>query len=208
MLWPTLFALLGLAALPIDVPISRWFLTVDFPGDVKKLFDLAEVFGHGTGAAGILLAAWVLAPQRRAGLPRVICCTYLAGMGANILKLTLARHRPNWADLNGSVWATFGPWFPLGSLDSASQGFPSGHTSLAVGLAMGLTWLVPRGKWLFTFFALLVALQRIVSGYHFPSDTLWGAAVGWLCAAACLPEGWFAERFARLETRIAERSAT
>jgi membrane-associated phospholipid phosphatase len=45
-------------------------------------------------------------------------------------------------------------------------------------------------------------MQRMVGGYHYLSDTFWGAAVGWVCAGACLPGGWFSPVFDRLEARL------
>ncbi len=86
---------------------------------------------------------------------------------------------------------------------SASQSFTSAHTATAVGLALGLGWLFPRGRWLFVGFAVLVAMQRIVGPYHFVSDTLWGAAIGCLVAFALLPGGPFSSPFDRLEQRLA-----
>jgi undecaprenyl-diphosphatase len=64
----------------------------------------------------------------------------------------------------------------------ALQSFPSAHAATAVGLAIGLSALHPRGRWLFAAFALLAVVQRIEAQAHFSSDVLAGAAVG--CAAA------------------------
>ena len=104
------------------------------------MFDLAEVFGHGAGVAAILLTAWVLAPEQRRQLPRVICCAYGAGLAADGMKLLLSRGRPYKTDLSSitSVWQTFPGWFPLFSSGSAGQSFTSAHTATAVGLALGL----------------------------------------------------------------------
>jgi membrane-associated phospholipid phosphatase len=197
-------ALLGFAALAIDVPLAEWLAAQKLPGFLKKICDLAEVFGHGLGVAAILFTAWVLLPQQRSQLPRVICCAYLAGLLADCFKLFLSRSRPNTIDLAAlsSVWATFHRWFPLLSAGSGEQSFISAHTATGVGLALGLGWLLPRGKWLFGFFALLVALQRMTGLYHFASDTLWGAAIGWLTACALLPGGWLAPQFDRLERKF------
>jgi membrane-associated phospholipid phosphatase len=201
---PAAFVVLGCAALTIDIPLARWFEAQKLPGFVKKVFDLAEVFGHGAGVAAILLTAWVLAPEQRRRLPRVICCAYGAGLAADGMKLLLSRGRPYKTDLSSitSVWQTFQGWFPLFSGGSAGQSFTSAHTATAVGLALGLAWMFPRGKWLFGAFAVLVALQRMAGPYHFCSDTLWGAAIGCLIAFVCLPDGLLAPQFDRLERRL------
>ncbi|HTQ38102.1 MAG TPA: phosphatase PAP2 family protein [Pirellulales bacterium] len=198
---PGFFTVLGFAALAIDLPLARWISTQPLPGFLEKTCGLAEVFGHGLGVAAILVTVWVLGPHLRSRLPRVICCAFLAGLIADGMKLLLSRSRPYKTDFASitSVWETFQHWFPFVSAGSGQQSFLSAHTATAVGLALGLSWLLPRGKWLFAFFALLVALQRIAGTDHFASDTLWGAALGWLVAAAFLPGGWLAARFDRLE---------
>jgi membrane-associated phospholipid phosphatase len=120
------------------------------------------------------------------------------------MKLLLSRGRPYKTDLSSitSVWQTFQGWFPLFSSSSAGQSFTSAHTATAVGLALGLAWMFPRGKWLFGAFAVLVALQRMAGPYHFCSDTLWGAAIGCLIASIFLPNGWLAPQLDRLEQRL------
>ncbi len=202
---PTALAILGCAALAIDIPVARWCGSQKLPSLVKKACDLAEVFGHGVGVALILLAVWVLAPDQRRRLPRVAACAYLAGLAADAMKLLLARGRPYKTDLSAvhSVWGTFQGWLPMFSGGSASQSFTSAHTATAVGLALGLGWLFPRGKWMFVGFAVLVAMQRIAGPYHFASDTLWGAAIGCLVAFALLPGGPCSRPFSRLEQRLA-----
>ena len=55
--------------------------------------------------------------------------------------------------------------------------FPSAHAATAVGLAIALGVLYPRGRWLFIAFAFLAGLQRIEAQAHFASDVLAGAAV-------------------------------
>ncbi|MCP4814017.1 MAG: phosphatase PAP2 family protein, partial [Planctomycetaceae bacterium] len=72
-------------------------------------------------------------------------------------------------------------------------------TATAVGLAIGLSYLFPRGRWLFTFFALLAALQRMDSGAHFLSDTLVATAVACLISGLCLDHRVAGRWFDRLE---------
>ncbi len=200
---PAILAILGAAAMTIDLPLSHWFHAKYLPDGLKKACDLSEVFGHGLGVLAILVTVWVLAPQLRLKLLRVTVCAYFAGAVALSMKLFVARTRPNRAMLDSinDVQSTFKGLFPGFSAGFGLQSFPSGHTATAVGLAIGLTWLLPRGKWLFAFFVCMVASQRIVGGFHFLSDTLWGAAVGWFCASACLPGGWLSRPFDGWETR-------
>ncbi|MCC7085731.1 MAG: phosphatase PAP2 family protein [Pirellulales bacterium] len=197
---PAMLAMLGVAAMAVDMPLARLIDSGFVPDEIKKLFDLAEVFAHGYGFLAILIAVSVLAPERRRGLVRIASGWVFAGVVANLLKMALARRRPlKLFDLNISVFQTFDGWLPLTSAGSAGQAFPSGHTTSAFALAVGLSWLIPRGKWLFASFAILAAMQRMVSGYHYLSDTLWGAALGWLCAAAVLPGGLLSRFFDRFD---------
>ena len=201
---PAIFVILGVAAMAVDMPLSRWFHDKNLPDGLKKLCDLSEVFGHGLGVAAILITAAVLSPQLLPRLPRVIAGAYLSGAAALSMKLLVARTRPNRAFIESidNVQSTFKGFFPWFSTGFPLQSFPSGHTATAIGLALGLSWLFPRGKWLFSFFVFLVAAQRIVGGYHFLSDTLWAAALGWICASACLPGGWLSPPFDRLESQL------
>ena len=75
------------------------------------------------------------------------------------------------------------------------QSFPSAHTATAVGLAIGLSWMYPRGRWLFAVFAALVACQRMQSCAHYLSDTLFGATVGFLVATVCIEYVKWFDRF-------------
>jgi membrane-associated phospholipid phosphatase len=204
-LWiPLALALAGLAALPADLPLARWWLSDHFPADNKRFFNTFESYAHGFGVAAILLTVLVL-DRRRQLFPRVLAITLAAGLTADVLKLLLARTRPNSFFTSGTatdtVWETFGQWLPLSHAGSAHQSFPSGHMAAAFGLTAALIWLYPRGRWLFAAFAVLAGCQRMSSGSHFLSDVLWGAMAGSLPALLMLPGGWLSCWFDRLEAR-------
>ena len=195
-----IFALAGAVALWADMPVARYcdYLDVEdkWPGDLVRLFNMSEVFGHGLGVLFILLSVFVLDPKHRRAVLRVAVAAYGSGLAVNCIKLLIARWRPHSFDLAiGNVWDTFGGFMLFGAGGSRMQSFPSAHTATAVGLAIALTWLYPRGRWLFALFALLVALQRIQSGAHFPSDVFFGAAVGCLVATLCINYLRWLDRF-------------
>ncbi|MHB8861772.1 MAG: phosphatase PAP2 family protein [Pirellulaceae bacterium] len=199
------FAVAACASLTIDMPVARrspdsWAL-----GDVRKMLDISEVFAHGFGVLLILITAAVLDPRSRARLPRVAACAFGAGGLAQVLKHLFPRIRPNAVDTSGDVLSTFLTW-GAGSQEQAVelsrravQSFPSGHAATAVGLAFGLGWLYPRGRWLFVFFAVLAAAQRVGASAHFVSDTLAAAAVGSLVAGLCLRQRGAGRWFTRYE---------
>lgn len=56
--------------------------------------------------------------------------------------------------------------------------FPSGHASLAFGIAAAAAYYYPKTSIIFFVAALLVGFGRVVAGVHWPSDIIGGAAVG------------------------------
>jgi membrane-associated phospholipid phosphatase len=200
---PLLLLAAAAIALAVDCPLARWCLDGNCPRFLSRVFDVAEPFGNGLGAVFILLAVFVLDRERRWSLPRAITMSLGAGMAANAVKLLVARIRPYRFSFDGPVGDTFGQWLPLFSAGSIGQSFPSSHTATAIGLAVALGWLYPRGRWLFATLALLVACQRVQAGAHFLSDALSGAAVGWLVAVACLRSARFDRWERRWKTRLA-----
>jgi membrane-associated phospholipid phosphatase len=197
-------------ALMVDCPISGWCVerwkesdhTPSILLTVRDILNVFENFGNGLGVAVIFLAIFVLDPVRRWAFPRLLCCAFGAGLASNGLKLLLARSRPNNFSFPGDVWNTFIGWFPGYSAHSIGQSFPSAHTATAVGLAAGLVWLYPRGRWLFPIFAVLVGCQRIQAGAHFLSDVLAGATVGSIVALGFLKCGLLPGWMDRLENAI------
>jgi len=196
------------AALLIDCPLASWCVADGCPGELARCFKVMEPFGHGLGVLVIAIALYQLDHCRRAALPRVLTMSLGAGLLADAVKLVVVRIRPKEFHFDGGVADSFGAWLPMFGVDSSGQSFPSAHTATAVGLAIALSWLYPRGRWLFGTLAVLVACQRIESGYHFPSDTIFGAAVGVFVAVACLKNERLGHWFDRLESRLAAGAAT
>ena len=199
------FAGLFVAAFAVDLPVSDFCREGRVPGDLRKLFELAEVFAHGIGVGCIMLTVLVLDRSRRRWVPRVLACAYGAGLVADLAKLMIARMRPRTGEYT-SVWDTFVGWCPWlmapdlhQAFDSDFQSLPSAHTATAVGLAIGLATMYPQGRWLFAFFALIASLQRVVASAHFVSDTFAGAAIGCLVAAVCLDSRIAGKWFDRIE---------
>ncbi len=208
-----IFAIGSAAALSVDMQIARYVANGGMPGDLRKLFTVSEVFAHGTGVALILLAVAVLDPAHRRNLARVATCAYGAGLIAQLSKQLLPRLRPNVCNLTGDVWQTFlaggaQRYAELHQLAGRDiQSFPSGHSATAVGLAFGLAWLYPRGRWLFAFYAMLAMVQRIESGAHFVSDTFAGAAIACLVAAVLWHQRWLNQLFTRSERSSSQLNA-
>ena len=206
-------AVAAVLALPLDLPLAR--LAADLaaehrlPGELHKLVEFSEVFAHGMGIGLILLAVFVLDRGNRSRLPRLATASLGAGLLADLVKPLIARTRPHASDLQAGVAETFHgfllvlrPDDGVSAWDHAMQSFPSGHTAAAVGLAVGLTWLYPHGRWFFVALAVLGGCQRIESGSHFLSDTLAAASLACLWAGACTDSRRLGRLFDRWERRI------
>jgi undecaprenyl-diphosphatase len=63
-----------------------------------------------------------------------------------------------------------------------SPSFPSGHTAAAVGFTAAVTATWPAVGALCAIPAATVALERVQSGAHYPSDVAGGALIGLACA--------------------------
>ena len=192
------------ALLLVDVPLAHWCVEGHdkLRQEALRFFSPAEAYGHGMGLVFVLVGIYQLDPQRRWALARLAATALGAGLLADVAKLLVLRIRPHNFNFHGGVWDTFGRWLPLWRGLSGQQSMPSGHTALAVGLAMALAWLYPRGRWLFPGVAALVACQRITGGAHYLSDTLVGASLGCLSAAIFLKNPRVVSLFCRLENRL------
>ena len=172
----------------VDMSLARWAFVKGLPGDLKHIVQFAETFAHGSGVFLILLAAMALDPRSWRVLPRLALGAYGAGLLADILKIVLARRRPNASDvMNTEVWDSFLGFFAWRNaqtwqeaLSRDIQSFPSGHAATAAGLACALSRLYPRATWFFVILTVLACFQRIAYQAHYLSDVLAGAAIGLL----------------------------
>jgi len=167
-----------------DFQISAWARQQKFSGDFEKAIQLSEVFAHGSGVIAIfLILLWTDINNFRRTW-NVATYVLVVGVFANVAKRFLPRLRPNSGVEITDIEFTWLPVLSGVGRRSAELSFPSGHSATAVALAIALTILYPRGKWLFTILACLAIWQRVYSGAHYPSDCLAGAGIA--LAIACL----------------------
>lgn len=175
-----LFLLCAIALL-FDIQITRNRRSSYIPGDLRRIVQLCEIFAHGFGIALAMYVIWVVAPAKRKWLPRLAACAILPGLAAQFVKLFVVRYRPAhfFPEYAGSLSETWIGFLPAGQLnfEYGTQSFPSAHAATAVGLAIGLTWLLPSCRKLFITLALLASIQRIVAGAHWLSDVFAGAGI-------------------------------
>lgn len=190
--WMALFGL-PLALLAhwyADVAVARWAIA---QGDaLSKPFDglsrLAE--SHYWLVPSVLL--WIywrwIRPRPQWALRALFMWVAIAfsGLAVNVIKIIFGKARPLMLrneDFFGFTWFNVSP-------DFAS--FPSGHTTTAFTIATVLALLFPRYWVWFYMYGLLMALSRVFSWWHYPSDVMTGALFGtvatvWLFTCKRLP---------------------
>ncbi|HUP78459.1 MAG TPA: phosphatase PAP2 family protein, partial [Pirellula sp.] len=142
---------------------------------------LSETFGHSSGGIVIFATLLWIDVKSRPKLWRAALFTLICGIAANAAKLFIPRYRPYAVEQSefdiASSWQTWGtPW--TGSwFEEEFRSFPSGHSATAVALAIGLTQVYPRGKWIFASLAATACLQRLESNAHFLSDIMGGIII-------------------------------
>ena len=184
----TVVALLAaMIALPWDLEISQWVRLKHIPGDLRRFVQLMEIFAHTLGCVMILSTLLWIDQRNRNKLWEASLFVLTCGILANLAKYVIPRRRPStydsesWSWLNpdrdpdipfASSWDAWGTPLSESWFNESIRSFPSGHTATAVAMAIGLTYVYPRGKNLFLFMASVAALQRLVSGAHYLSDIL------------------------------------
>ena len=105
----------------------------------------------------------------------IITCLFITGFFTQLLKHIVGRARPNHTILDDSFN------FDFFTFDSNFHSFPSGHTSTIFIIALVCSTIVPKIKYFFLLFALIVSFSRIVVGAHFLTDIIGGVLVAFLC---------------------------
>jgi membrane-associated phospholipid phosphatase len=178
------------------------------PGDLRRIIELSEFFAHGFGVAVVLSVIWTLTPQYRRMLPRLAACAILPGLICQVVKLIIVRKRPIYFRdaVIESAGQTWGGLFPdkAHEIDYLYQSFPSAHAATAVGFAIGLSWLFPKGRFIFFGLAILSSIQRAAAGAHWVSDVFAGATIALVICYLIFRRGWIDAAFSRLESSVAD----
>lgn len=124
------------------------------------------------GAAAVLL--WLLAPPGGSDVWKRAATAGLAAAALGLLANQIIIH----------IWQRPRPYqaHPLGVIPllarSTDPSFPSDHASAAFGIAVGILLIHRRAGYLFLSMAVLIAVSRVATGMHYPTDVLAGAAIG------------------------------
>jgi lipid A 4'-phosphatase len=185
-LWLISFVLFeAVSMIWIDRPLADFFHAKATA--VKPFFEMVQRFGIGypymvlSGLAYVALRWGDRWGKLRARGPTmhaaaVIPGFFFAAVGASgllvdLLKVIIGRTRPKLLFAGGAY--DFG-WFGLRADDWS---FPSGHAATATAVMTALWCLWPRPLALYVAAAALVAMSRVVTGAHYLSDVVAGAAI-------------------------------
>jgi len=204
-----IFVGLGLAVLPFDTMLAHPENMEAMPGDLKRFVSLSEIFAHGFGVTIVAIGVWLLTESHRKYILRIIVCAAWPALGVLALKVMFARLRPvkyldedSEAHFPENISETFLGFMPHGlNTKYVFQSFVSAHAATAWGLAIGLSWVFPKGRILFFTIAIFASIQRVTSFAHWSSDVLFGTAVAFLMAGALTHNwglGYYLNRFESL----------
>jgi undecaprenyl-diphosphatase len=116
----------------------------------------------------------------------VFATVALSGIISNLIKRLIGRGRP--IEFHDLGLLSF---HPLAG-DYKFESFPSGHATTLGALAMALTLLFPRFRYVFFTLGIVIALMRIFVSAHYPSDVTAGFLFGiWFSLVTAY---WFAGR--------------
>ena len=142
---------------------------------VFKLARFISYFGdHGYFFIALVVLFLVFRKTRKMGIILALGMIIGALLNNVILKNLIARPRPY-----DEVEEFKNMWLTHSRIKMNSFSFPSGHTSTASVIGVGL-FLTLRKKysWIFLLIPLLIGWSRITLFVHYPSDVLFGLIVG------------------------------
>lgn len=184
-------------ALLLDEPLMRWASVAwrSFGGDIKRELEAIQQYGQFTVIVLVALVIWLQDRERRSRLRTLVLVMLAAAMLVYPAKLLVGRPRPKLDD----PWEFLGPFsaYPTsrGMLHpwefwakGASEiwSMPSSHTTYAVAFSIFLAWMYPRLRVLVLALAGVVGACRVLTGAHYPSDVVVGAALGAIAAGLVL----------------------
>ena len=183
-LLPFVILLVAAGVNELDLPLLR--VLSETQSDIKRTFRYIGYTGDATLpiAGSLLLFLYFkfvnptaaeksdkLMHLKNMGLS-LFCALAYSGVSVQIMKRAFGRQRPYISDMMATK--IFEPMNPSWEYHS----FPSGHTQVVSCVATVLCLYFPKWRWPIVTWAFLVAVSRIITGNHYPSDLIGGAYIG------------------------------
>jgi membrane-associated phospholipid phosphatase len=153
------------------VRASKIATFVKWPGDFRFTLALSLI---------ILSLGFVRGVHHWRSIATLLLGGILAGLFYTVIKWVVGRTRPFPRNALPVPPFELHP-FRLGIAGlwkADNQAFPSGHASLAFATAAAMCMIFPRACALCILWAMLVGVERVLEGAHYPSDAVAGAIVG------------------------------
>ncbi|MGH7178347.1 MAG: phosphatase PAP2 family protein [Tepidisphaeraceae bacterium] len=169
--------LLGfLAALLVDGPVARLVRPLH---DSVKQAEFAEEMkesGHFAFTIVVAVVLGVLHREKWRASLLLLLSGGISGLISWVIAVSVVRVRPV---VRISPFE-FHPFSisPFHAFHVPNLSFPSGHATLAFATAAALSYLLPKGRWLFYCGAILCGLERIAESAHYVSDVVAAAVLG------------------------------
>ncbi|MFT4693715.1 MAG: membrane-associated phospholipid phosphatase [Francisella sp.] len=186
----------------IDIAAEN-YVKYDMPGSLTYYFNIITRFGLAIYLLiplGIIVLARLfidadkLSEKVRHNLAKLnsyawflLATVAVSGIVGQVLKFVIGRARPKFFLEYGSHYFQH---FHKPGYDFASM--PSGHSITVAAFCMGLIYLAPKFRVLWILLAVAVAFSRIVLGSHYPSDVVFGLAIG--CYSTVFVYYWMRNR--------------
>jgi membrane-associated phospholipid phosphatase len=169
-------------ALLLDRPVATWVyqsgLGVELKSHWRWLIRIARLPGNFlTFTLVVSTLLFYLGPRWWPAAAFVLVSGVFSGSNS-FVKWMVGRRRPFQGDMFG-LHPFAGSW---AGLFGPNLSFPSGDVCLAAATAGSLAILFPPWRGLCAAVVLVVAVERVTEGAHYPSDVVAGAALGWLLA--------------------------
>jgi membrane-associated phospholipid phosphatase len=195
---PTLLPALGtVATLPFDGWLSTQAkaLRAAMGGDLRRELEALQQYGQFTVTTIGMILVWQLDRARRGVIRTWLLAVLIAVAIYQPMKMLLGRPRPKF-DHPHTFIGPFGQ-YPLGpeigvrhswefwaGISSDLWSMPSSHTASAMVMSCVIAWLYPSIRVLGWVLLAVVAGMRVMTGAHYVSDVIVGAAVGMVAFAA------------------------